>query len=82
MKCRICGKEAIDLVEICPDCLTVATVPQGHIRKLRQVSDILSITANQDLNIQRCMDSIIEIANDLEGKSGKKEEKGAAVPEE
>ena len=47
--------------------------------------EILSITAGTDTNIKECMESILEIAEDLErsGSIGKEEqeEKGAAVPE-
>ena len=84
-KCNLCGKQALEVVEICPECLQRAEVDPNNIRRLRQISDILSITADTDANIKRCMQGILEIAEDLErsGTGGKEKEKikGAAVPE-
>lgn len=84
-KCTLCGKQALDVVEICPKCLNRAETNPNHIRRLRQISDILSITADADTNIKRCMQGIIEIAEDLErsGIGGKEKEeiKRATVPE-
>lgn len=72
-KCHICGKKALEVVEVCPECLRRAAVDPGQIRRLRQISNILSITADTDGNIKECMESIREIAEDLErnGKRGK-----------
>lgn len=84
-KCSICGKPALEVVEVCPECLQRAAVDPGQIKRLKQISSILSITAGTDTNIKECMESILEIAEDLErsGSIGKEEqtEKGAAVPE-
>ena len=84
-KCNLCGKRALEVVEVCPKCLQRAEIDPNNIRRLRQISDILSITANTDTNIKRCMQSILEIADDLE-RSGivgkeKEETERAAVPE-
>ena len=74
-KCHICGKKALEVVEVCPECLQRAAVDPEQIKRLRQISSILSITAGTDGNIKECMESIIEIANDLErGDAGGKEE--------
>lgn len=74
-KCHICGKKALEVVEVCPECLQRAAVDPEQIKRLRQISGILSITAGTDGNIKECMESIIEIANDLErGGAGGKEE--------
>lgn len=85
-KCSICGKSALEIVEICPECLQRAAVDPKQIKRLKQISNILSITAGTDTNIKECMESILEIAEDLErsGNGGKEEqeEQGAAVPEE
>lgn len=72
-KCHICGKKALEVVEVCPECLQRAAVDPEQIRRLRQISNILSITADADGNIKECMESIREIAEDLErnGKHGK-----------
>lgn len=74
-KCHICGKRALEVVEVCPECLQRAEVDPKQIKRLRQISNILSITADTDGNIKECMESIIEIANDLErnGTGGKEE---------
>lgn len=74
-KCHICGKKALEVVEVCPECLQKAEVDPKQIKRLRQISNILSITADTDGNIKECMESIIEIANDLErsGAGGKEE---------
>lgn len=84
-KCSICGKPALEVVEVCPKCLQRAAVDPGQIKRLKQISSILSIASGTGTNIKDCMESILEIAEDLErnGNIGKEErtEKGAAVPE-
>lgn len=84
-KCSICGKPALEVVEVCQECLQRAAVDPGQIKRLKQISSILSITAGTDTNIKECMESILEIAEGLErsGSIGKEEQekKGAAVPE-
>lgn len=72
-KCSLCGEKALEGIEICPECLKKAAVDQKQIKRLRQISNILSITA--DTNIKACMQSITEIADDLERGSYGKEEK-------
>lgn len=74
-KCHICGKKALEVVEVCPECLQKAAVDPKQIKRLRQISNILSITADTDTNIKACMQSITEIADDLERGSYGKEEK-------
>lgn len=85
-KCSICGKSALEVVEVCPECLQRAAVDPRQIKRLKQISSILSITAGTDTNIKECMESILEIAEDLErsgnGGKEKQEEKGAALPKE
>lgn len=72
-KCSICGKSALEVVEVCPECLQRAAVDPEQIRRLKQISNILSITADTDGNIKECVESIKEIAEDLErgGQHGK-----------
>lgn len=79
-KCHICGKDSLELVEVCPECLEKAAVDPEHIRRLRQIGDILSITADTDTNIKRCLNGILEIAHDLErtGRNGKTEKEKEA----
>lgn len=75
-KCSLCGEKALEGIEICPECLKRAAVAPKQIKRLRQISNILSITADTDTNIKACMQSITEIADDLErGNYGKEEKK-------
>lgn len=76
-KCHICGKKALEVVEVCPECLQRAAVDPKQIKRLKQISGILSITAGTDTNIKECMESIKEIAEELErgGMNGKEEKK-------
>lgn len=75
-KCQVCGKRALEVVEVCPECLQRAEVDQGQIKRLKQISNVLSITAGTDTNIKECMESLLEIAKDLERSgTGDKEEK-------
>lgn len=80
-KCQICGKRALEVVEVCPECLQRAAVDRGQIKRLKQISNVLSITAGTDTNIKECMESLLEIAEDLErgGVSGKEEKEDNAV---
>ena len=76
-KCHICGKKALEVVEVCPECLQRAAVDPEQIKRLKQISNILSITAGTDTNIKECMESLLEIAEDLErsGTHGKEKDK-------
>lgn len=74
-KCSLCGEKALEGIEICQECLKKAAVDLEQVRRLRQISNILSITADTDTNIKACMQSITEIADDLERGSYGKEEK-------
>ena len=76
-KCHICGKKALEVVESCPECLQRAAVDPEQIKRLKQISNILSITAGTDTNIKECMESLLEIAEDLErsGTHGKEKDK-------
>ena len=65
-KCSLCGEKALEGIEICQECLKKAAVDPKQIKSLRQISNILSITADTDTNIKACMQSITEIADDLE----------------
>ena len=77
-KCSVCGGATVEIIEICPDCLERAAVDPVQIKGLRQISNILSITKDTDKNIKECMQSLLEIAEDLErGKHG--EEKSNTI---
>lgn len=49
-KCSLCGEKALEGIEICPECLKKAAVDPRQIKRLRQISNILSITAGKDRN--------------------------------
>ena len=76
-KCHICGKKALEVVEVCPECLQRAAVDPKQIKRLKQISNVLSITAGTDTNIKKCMESLLEIVEDLErsGTHGKEKDK-------
>lgn len=76
-KCHICGKKALEVVEVCPECLQRTAVDPKQIKRLKQISNVLSITAGTDTNIKECMESLLEIAEDLErsGTHGKEKDK-------
>lgn len=76
-KCHLCGKKALEVVEVCPECLQRAAVDPEQIKRLKQISNILSITAGTDTNIKEYMESLLEIAEDLErsGTHGKEKDK-------
>ena len=76
VKCSICGKEGLRVVAVCQDCLKRAAVDPGQIQKLRQINNVLNITADTDGNIKECVQSLAEILNELERGSYGKEEKG------
>lgn len=80
-KCHICGKKALEVVEVCPECLQRVAVDPEQIKRLKQISNILSITAGTDTNIKECMESLLEIAEDLErsGTHGKEKNKEEEV---
>ena len=75
-KCHICGKKALEVVEVCPECLQRVAVDPKQIKRLKQISNVLSITAGTDTNIKECMESLLEIAEDLERSGTHGKEKG------
>lgn len=80
VKCSVCGKEGLRVVCVCPDCLKRAAVDPLQIRRLQQINDILSITADTDGNIKECVQSLTEILQDLErGNHGKEEKQDNAI---
>ena len=41
-KCSLCGEKALEGIEICPECLKRAAVAPKQIKRVRQISNILS----------------------------------------
>ncbi|MCM1217528.1 MAG: hypothetical protein NC331_13955 [Lachnospiraceae bacterium] len=66
LKCQVCGRRSTDsLLCVCADCAKGAA-GIGQARKIRDVANILDITADTDGNIKDAMESLLEIAGDLE----------------
>ena len=68
-KCVICGKVIPKGTQVCPDCMTIMDQErQGAAQELRDIADVLSITANTDKNIQKSTEALLRIASRLERK--------------
>lgn len=68
-KCVICGKAITEWVQVCPDCMRIADREQQQTaQELRDIADVLSITANTDGNIQKSTEALLRIASRLERK--------------
>ena len=70
-KCIICGKTLPEEgQQICQDCLAEKSDTETA-EELRDIADVLSITADTDANIKNSMEAIMRIAYRLERKKGK-----------
>lgn len=68
-KCVICGRVIPEGAQVCPDCMRIADKEQQQTaQELRDIADVLSITANTDRNIQKSMEALLRIASRLERK--------------
>lgn len=68
-KCVMCGKVIPEGTQVCPDCMTIMDREQQRTaQELRDIADVLSITANTDGNIQKSMEALLRIASRLERK--------------
>lgn len=68
-KCVICGRVIPKGAQVCPDCMRIADKEQQQTaQELRDIADVLSITANTDRNIQKSMEALLRIASRLERK--------------
>ena len=67
-KCIICGKTLPeDGQGICADCLAEKS-DEETAEELRDIADVLSITAGTDANIKNSMEAIMRIAYRIEKK--------------
>ena len=67
-KCIICGRTLPEEgQEICTDCL-VEKSDEETAEELRDIADVLSITADTDANIKKSMEAIMRIAYRIERK--------------
>lgn len=46
-KCRICGKKAIALTQLCSACMQKAAVEPEQIERVKQLDGILNLTAGE-----------------------------------
>lgn len=68
-KCVICGKAITEWAQVCPECVRIMDrEQQGTAQELRDIADVLSITANTDKNIQKSTEALLRIASRLERK--------------
>lgn len=71
-KCANCGAPLPSPLELCPDCMRKAGAGAEEIEaaaELRDIADVLSITADTDGNIKRSMQGILNIAERLEKRT-------------
>lgn len=67
-KCIICGKRLPEEgQQICADCLAEKSDAETA-EELRDIADVLSITADTDTNIKKSMEAIMRIAYRIERK--------------
>lgn len=64
MKCQICGNTAETLC-VCKNCLSMAAGVE-QAKRIKNIANILSLTACTDLNIKNAMESLLDIAGELE----------------
>lgn len=70
-RCLLCGEPIPEGTQICPLCMKKYTETEEDAQaaeELRDIADVLSITANTDGNIRRCMEAVLRIADRLERK--------------
>lgn len=68
-KCVNCGEPVPEVLQICPQCMEESGVSKKEIEtaeELRDIANILNITAGTDENIKAAMQSILNIAERLE----------------
>lgn len=74
-RCLICGEAIPEGSQVCKSCAEQFHIEAGEAaeitEQMRDISGVLSITANTDGNIKRTMESILRIADRLERKRGK-----------
>lgn len=74
-RCAVCGKTVLDGQPFCEDCrkrfqIVTAGEAAESAEEIRDVADILSITAGSDINIKRSMEALLRIAARLNGETG------------
>lgn len=68
-KCAMWSRAILEGAQVCPDCLKImGREQQETAEELRDIADVLSITANTDGNIKKSMEALLRIASRLERK--------------
>lgn len=68
-KCEKCGAPTAEGLPLCPDCMKESGAAAEIVEaaeELRDIAQVLSITANTDTNIREAMAGILNIADRLE----------------
>lgn len=80
-RCLICGAEVPEGQQVCPECIMRYGMEAGQnteaAKELRDIADVLKITANTDGNIKQSMEALLRIADRLTGgkRNGKEDGK-------
>lgn len=70
-KCVNCGEPVPEGLQVCPQCMKDSGASKEEVEaaeELRDIANILNITAGTDGNIRDAMESILNIAERLEGR--------------
>lgn len=73
-KCEKCGAPTVEGLPLCPACMKESGAAAEIVEaaeELRDIAQVLSITAGTDTNIREAMTRILSIANRLEGGKSK-----------
>lgn len=68
-KCEKCGAPTVEGLPLCPACMKESGAAAEIVEaaeELRDITQVLSITANTDTNIREAMAGILNIADRLE----------------
>lgn len=65
-KCSMCGKDAVYIGGVCPDCLQAAVSDGEQLRRMKQLNSIMEIAEGTDGNVKGCIENIMEIAGGLD----------------
>lgn len=67
-RCVMCGEAIPEGMQVCPECADKIT-GKDEAEQLRDIADVLKITAGTDKNIKDSMEAILRIADRLERKN-------------
>lgn len=87
-RCVICGEIIPEGQQVCGNCMARCMVVQPQEAKetaeeLRDIADVLSITANTDTNIKKSMEALLRIADRINGRNRSEDSRtGSAVSSE